>query len=185
MTLRDHTILGGAVSLVLYPFIGLEALWFLGGTVLIDIDHYLDFIYHNKLRDLSPKKMFSYHKVLQRWWKSPDFLNMEVFHTVEFLSIILAIAIIMRSGALTVLFFGLIFHIILDLIFLIRHGILNKRVHSIVGYFLKKRSMARLGLSPARLYREAVKITATEEGLRGLKGPIDITPKAERLTVDE
>jgi hypothetical protein len=170
MNLRDHTILGGAASIILYPFTGLNVLWFFGASVLIDIDHYLDFIYHTGLKDLAPKRMFQYHNSLQRWWQDPAFLNMEVFHTVEFLSLIVILALILSSRALWALFFGLIFHIALDLVFLYRHGIFNKRIHSIAGYFLKKRKMARVGLDPARLYNEAVALTSTAHELKKIKG---------------
>ncbi len=176
MTLRHHSILGGAASLILYPFIGLETLWFFGASVFIDIDHYIDFLYHNGLKDLSPKRMFSYHDCLQRWWKDPNFLNMEIFHTIEFLSLVFATALILRSGALRALFFGLIFHIILDVIFLRHHGVLNKRVHSITGYLIKKRSMARIGLDPSRLYKRAVEFTSPGKGLKTLEAPLDHHP---------
>jgi len=147
MTLRDHTIIGGAVSIILYPFIGLEAVWFFGASVLIDIDHYIDFIYHNGMKDFSPARMFLYHKILSRWLKDPEFLNMEIFHTVEFLTFILALALISKSPALAAVFFGLMLHIALDVIFLFRHKVLNKRVHSIAGYFIKKRALPKKALT--------------------------------------
>jgi len=173
LTLRDHTIIGGAVSIILYPFIGLEALWFFGASVLIDIDHYIDFIYHNGMRDFSPARMFLYHKILSRWLKDPEFLNMEIFHTVEFLILILALALIFNSTVLAAIFFGLMLHIALDVIFLLRHKVLNKRVHSIAGYFIKKRAFAKKGLNPARLYKKAVELTATEAGLKIFKNPLN------------
>ncbi len=178
MTLRDHTILGGIASAALYPVMGFNALWFFGASVLIDIDHYLDFIYHNKLRDLSLKSMFLYHETLTKWWASPEFMNMEVFHTAEFLSVVFVLALVLESGALRALFFGLIFHIALDVIFLIRHHILNKRVHSIAGYFMKKKKMAREGLDPANLYTRAAGIVAAARARENLlKRPIDIRGK--------
>jgi len=176
MNLRDHTILGGAAALILYPFTGLNALWFFGASVLIDIDHYLDFIYHTGLKDLGPKRMFQYHNCLQRWWRDPAFLNMEVFHTVEFLALIIALALIFSSAALWALFFGLIFHIALDLVFLYRNGIFFKRIHSITAYFIKKRKMARVGLDPARLYKEAVALTAEQSGGKKILDSVDHQP---------
>jgi len=173
LTLRDHTIIGGAVSIILYPFIGLEALWFFGASVLIDIDHYIDFIYHNGMKDFSPTRMFLYHKILSQWLKEPEFLNMEIFHTAEFLTLILALALIFDSPALAAVFFGLILHIALDVIFLFRHKVLNKRVHSIAGYFIKKRAFARKGLDPGGLYKKAVELTTTEAGLKIFKNPLN------------
>jgi len=178
MTLRDHTILGGLASAALYPLMGFNALWFFCAAVLIDIDHYLDFIYHNKLKDLSLKSMFLYHETLAKWWASPEFMNMEVFHTAETLAVVFVLALVFRSGALRAVFFGLVFHMGLDVFFLLRHGIVRKRVHSIAGYFLKKRSMAREGLDPANLYERAAGIVAANRAGKGLlKRPIDVRGK--------
>jgi hypothetical protein len=173
LTLRDHTIIGGAVSIILYPFIGLEAVCFFGASVLIDIDHYIDFIYHNGMKDFSPARMFRYHKILSQWLRDPEFLNMEIFHTVEFLTLILALAFMLNSPALTAIFFGLILHIGLDVVFLLRHKVLNKRIHSITGYFIKKKAFAEIGLDPARLYKKAAELTTTEAGLKVFKNPLN------------
>ncbi len=167
MTLRDHTILGGLAGVALYPVMGFNALWFFGASVLIDIDHYLDFIYHNRLRDLSLRGMFLYHDTLSTWWARPEFLNMEVFHTVEFLAPLLLLAIVLGSGMLLALFFGFIFHVVLDIIYLTHHGIPEKRVHTILGYFRKKGLMAERGLDPARLYESAVEVVAASRGKTG------------------
>ncbi len=160
MTLRDHVILGAAASIGLYAFTGVEAIWFFCASVLIDIDHYLDFIYHSRLRNLSPKNMFSYHRTLQRWWKDPAFLNMEVFHTAEFLGILLFLTILLGSATLLAIFLGFIFHISLDMIFLLYHGVFSKRTNSITSYFIRKRQMAEMGYDPAVLYRKAVDIVS-------------------------
>ncbi|MFQ5480250.1 MAG: hypothetical protein ACE5DW_03140 [Thermodesulfobacteriota bacterium] len=164
MTLRDHIILGGAASAALYAFTELEVIWFFFASVLIDIDHYLDFVYHTGLRDVSPTNMFSYHRTLQRWWHDPAFLNMEIFHTAEFLFIVITLAMVLKSGILLALFLGLIFHIALDMIFLVRHGIFNKRTNSIISYFIKKRRLTGDGHNPEKLYKMAVKIVSSSPG---------------------
>ncbi len=173
MTLRDHTILGGLAGAALYPVMGVNALWFFGASVLIDIDHYLDFIYHNKLKDFSPSGMFRYHETLTRWWQSPEFMNMEVFHTAEFLVPLLVIALALGSGVLRAVFFGCIFHIGLDVIFLAYHGITGKRIHSAAAYFSKKKALARKGLYTERLYERAVDIVLAEKtGRKRDRGPL-------------
>lgn len=161
MTLRDHIILGGAASAVLYAFTGPEALCFFAASVLIDIDHYLDFVYHSRLRDLSVRRMFDYHSTLQRWWRDPGFLNMEIFHTAEFLLIFLSLAALLQSGVMALVFFGFVFHILLDMIFLVSHGIFDKRTNSFAAYFIRKRQMARRGHDPAELYKRAVEAVSS------------------------
>jgi len=142
--------------------------------VLIDIDHYLDFIYHNKLKDFSLSGMFRYHETLTKWWASPEFMNMEVFHTVEFLVPLLVIALVLGSGVLRAIFFGCVFHIGLDLIFLSYHGITDKRIHSVTGYFLRKKAFARDGIDPARLYERAVDIVlAGKAGIKNESRPFE------------
>ncbi|MFQ5427506.1 MAG: hypothetical protein ACE5EZ_00855 [Thermodesulfobacteriota bacterium] len=160
MCMRDHIIIGGAASAVLYVFTGPAALWFFSASVLIDLDHYLDFVFHNRARDLSIKRMFDYHSTLQRWWRDPAFLNMEIFHTAEFLIIFLSLAIILQSRIMALVFGGFIFHIILDMIFLLRHNIFNKRTNSLTSYFIRKNRMARMGHDPAVLYSRAVEIVS-------------------------
>jgi len=156
MTARDHIIIGAAASGALYPVMGLHTLWFFGASFLIDIDHYFDFIYHNGCRDLSLKGMFGYHRYLVRYWRSPEFLSLEVFHTIEFMAPLYLIATALGSGALKAVFWGAMMHIILDMIFLLRHKIFSRRSHSIIGYFITRGALKRQGYDPDGVYISAV-----------------------------
>lgn len=149
-------ILGGLASAAIYPVIGANALFFWLASFLIDIDHYLDYVYHNGFRDLGLKGMFDYHNALELFWNEPEFLNMEVFHTVEFLIPFYAISIWTGSTAMQVVFWGFIFHIVLDMVFLLKINILFKRTHSMVEYFVRKRMYAKRGLDTAAIYGKAL-----------------------------
>ncbi|MFQ5441524.1 MAG: hypothetical protein ACE5EB_02235 [Thermodesulfobacteriota bacterium] len=164
MKARDHIIIGAAASGALYPALGLNTLWFFGASFLIDIDHYLDFIFHNGFSDLSLKGMFSYHRRLVRYWNSPAFLSLEVFHTVEFMAPLYLIAMALGSAALKAVFWGAMLHILLDMVFLLRHKIFFKRSHSIVGYFISKKGLKRRGYDPGGVYISAVESVADGGG---------------------
>ncbi|MFQ5466299.1 MAG: hypothetical protein ACE5EI_10260 [Thermodesulfobacteriota bacterium] len=152
MTLRDHVIWGGAGAAALWPVMG--GLWsavFWAASVLIDVDHYIDYVYHTGLRDWSIRRMFAYHKELTRHWHSPAFLNVEVFHTAEFLAVLYAAAHVTGLAPLKAVFWGFIFHSGLDVVFLARHGIFTRRAYSFTEYFLRKRAMESRGFSPEKL----------------------------------
>ncbi len=153
---REHVIYGGAAAAALYPALGASSLLFWGASVLIDIDHYMDFVYHNDFTDMSFKGMFDYHAVLMRWWKRPEFLNVEVFHTAEFMVPVVLLAWLSGSLALKAVALGFVFHIVLDVTSLVMNGIPFARAHSFVEYYIRKRRLLRCGLDPARLCREAV-----------------------------
>ena len=52
MKLREHVVLGGAAAAGLTPVLGAQdSLVFLGATVLIDVDHYWDYLVRNDFRN--------------------------------------------------------------------------------------------------------------------------------------
>lgn len=158
MSLKEHMILGGLASAALYPAIGANALFFWLASFLIDIDHYIDYVYHNGFTDFSVKRMFDYHDALTLFWKEPEFLNIEIFHTVEFLTPFYILSAMLDSNILQALFWGFIFHIVLDMIFLWRLDIFFKRTHSVAEYFLRRRLYARRGLKTVEIYSKAVEM---------------------------
>lgn len=154
---RDHVIYGTAGAALLYPFMGKEAALFWAASIAIDIDHYIDYIWHNKFSDLSLKGMFEYHRLLTKQWHDPAFLNIEIFHTIEFMAPLLAAAYWISSPALFAVWLGFIFHIALDMVSLYMNGIFFVRAHSFPEYFLRKKLMEARGLDPAGLYTEAAR----------------------------
>lgn len=159
MKLRDHVIACTAGAVVLYPVLGANSLVFWLASIFIDLDHYLDFLWNNRFTDFSVRRMFSYHGWLSKRWHRPEFLNIELFHTAEFLGPLLILALWTGSGPLLALWLGCIFHCMLDIIYLAMNGVYAIRAHSFTEYFIRKRLLAKKGLDPALLYQEAVRMT--------------------------
>jgi len=156
---REHVIYGALGAAALYPALGAGSAVFWAASVAIDLDHYVDYLWHNRFTDFSFKGMFEYHRLLTKRWHDPAFLNVEVFHTVEFIAPLLIITHYTGSSALLALSAGFLFHIALDLVSLAANGIFFARAHSYPEYFIRKKILTSRGLDPARLYTEAAKMT--------------------------
>lgn len=160
MTVRDHTIVGGVFSLGLLPFLGVKSLAFWAASVLIDTDHYLEFLYHNGLKSFSLKEADSYHRILGGWWSKPEFINLSIFHTVECLLLVYFVYYQLGSPWLEAVFYGMLLHLILDVAFIYYLGGLPlKRAFSIVEFKIRKGIMERNGLYPKVLYEKALDLT--------------------------
>lgn len=162
MTARQHIVLGGVASAALAPFMGTTALVFWAASVLIDIDHYLDFVYHNKFKVFGIRKMFDYHRVLMGYWDRPEFLNLSLLHTYEFIGAAAVAALWTGSEVMAAAAMGFIFHLFLDVLYLRSHGILNKRAHSPIEYWIKKTRLLKKGLRPEELYAMAAEAIKTD-----------------------
>ncbi|MBI2412310.1 MAG: hypothetical protein HYV24_03775 [Deltaproteobacteria bacterium] len=170
MRLKDHLILGGFASAVLYPALGKDSALFFAGSVLIDIDHYLEYLFHNGFRDFGVTNMFRYHEALRDSWGRPDFLNFEAFHTFEFVVAVLAASLLIGSAAIFALFMGLAFHIACDAAFLLRLRIFRLRANSFIEYLIRKRGFERMGLFPSAVHEDALKEIAIVKALDGFAG---------------
>ncbi|MCC6501759.1 MAG: hypothetical protein IT362_01320 [Deltaproteobacteria bacterium] len=155
----DHVIYGAVGAAALYPAIGAGSLLFWAASVAIDLDHYIDYVWHNRFTDLGYKGMFEYHRLLTKRWHNPAFLNIEIFHTIEFIVPLLIITHYTGSAPLLAVCMGFIFHIALDLVSLRSNGIFFARAHSFPEYFIRKKMLESRGLDPAGLYTEAARMT--------------------------
>lgn len=156
MRVRDHIILGGVLSAGLYPVLGVKCLAFWTASVLIDGDHYLEFLYHNGLRSFSLKGAIAFHRVLYNWLYKVEFINLSVFHTLEFLLAVYLLSFWMGSPWLRVAFYGMILHFVLDAAHLYRCGMAFKRAFSVTEFLVRKAIMRRNGLYPGVLYKKAL-----------------------------
>lgn len=164
---KDHVILGGLAGAALYPVFGAESLLFWGASFAIDIDHYLDYIYHNGFTDFSFKKMFEYHGVLDRFWYEVEFLNIEIFHTLEFMGPLYFLSLAPGLGFIKAVFWGFLFHIVLDMIYLYWNGIFFLRAYSFAEYYIRKRRLEEKGYRPEAIYFQAIKIiNGSDENIR-------------------
>lgn len=158
MNLREHVALGGIAAAGLVPLVGAEhAGIFWASSVLMDVDHYWDYLTRNGFSDWSPRRMFAFHHALfPSRIRRPDFLALDVFHTVEWLTFVGAAAAWLGSGALLAVLGGMVFHLGLDLGWLAWHRATWSRALSLVEYWIRRRALVRRGLDPDAPYEEAL-----------------------------
>src|SRR3990170_6618158 len=163
MKLTSHLMASTGTSILLYPFLGMDAGFFWVSSILVDADHYLDYLYRNGLKDFGVKRMFLFHRILSEGAAgAPNFLGLNVMHTLEFLLPVGALAALTGYPSVWAAFWGLVFHIALDLIWLSRRGILTKRALSIIEYAIRWNLMKRRGWDPERPYVSALESTLNE-----------------------
>lgn len=159
-----HIIIGGIASVAIYPFPSLPGVFFWLASVVTDLDHYLDYVFHNGFKDFKLKRAILYHNVLRGYWQRPEFLNLSPFHSVEFVAALYMFSLFNDAPWTWALFWGLVFHILLDIIYLIRHKSSTLRAYSVVEYWIRKKRLVSMGLSPGAVYADAVKrVNQTEE----------------------
>ena len=157
MKLRDHVVLGGGVALALSPVLGAQgSAIFWVASVLIDADHYGDYLHRNGYRDWSPRRMFEFHRLLFPQIRRPDFLALSLCHTVEFFTLVYVAAAVLKSGALWAVFWGMCFHLFLDLIRLAWYQAVFSRAFSLIEYAIRRRRMRDRGLDPDLVYEEVL-----------------------------
>lgn len=157
MNLREHVVLGGAAAAALAPVLGAQdSAVFWVASVLIDADHYGDYLYRTRFRDWSPRRMFDFHRTLFPRIRRPDFLALSLFHTVEWFAFVYVAAAFLKSSALAAVFWGMAFHLCLDAVWLALHHALFSRAFSMIEYLVRRRRLRRRGLDPDLVYEEAL-----------------------------
>ena len=157
MNLREHVILGGAAAAALSPVLGgPESLVFFASSVLIDVDHYWDYLQRNEFRNWSFGKTFEFHRVLFRNIHAPDFLAMNLFHTIEWFLLVYLWGTWLGSSAVFAALAGMVYHLFLDVVRLAWHRATFKRALSLIEYWFRRRALIRQGLDPDRPYQDAL-----------------------------
>jgi hypothetical protein len=157
MNLREHVVLGAAVGAALVPVVGLEAAAaFWASSVLLDVDHYWEYLEKNGFRDWSPRHMFAYHGEVFRRLHRPDMLALSLFHTVEWLALVFVAWQWQGGVVLGAALAGMLFHLGLDLARLAWLRAVTARALSLVEYGIRRRALARRGLDPDAVPREAL-----------------------------
>ena len=90
MYLKEHITSSLVISALLFPFIKYNTFYFLIGAILIDVDHYVLYVF--KKRDLSLKRAHAYLDGK----RVNDTLH--VFHVLEFWLISFVLAILFKPG---------------------------------------------------------------------------------------
>ncbi len=139
--LRDHVALG--IFAACSAWIVLEWTWWQCGlfwlaSILIDIDHYIHFVWVTRgKRFWSVAGMFRYHEGMFNHIQTSNYLSLEIFHTIEFMILVGALAFGLWDW-LQPVFWGFVFHILVDVVCLGRQGMLFKRAHSFVEYGVRR-----------------------------------------------
>lgn len=155
--IRDHVLVGGLTAILFAPLLGFPgSLAFWAANILIDLDHYLRFLQYAGFRPFEIRAMFQYNEeVFEKRYRA-DFLGLEVFHTAEFIILFGVVAFSVFSF-LQPVFWGMLFHIVVDLIHLSRFRMLTKRAHSIIEYFYRSAKFRAQGLNPDSVFEESLK----------------------------
>lgn len=136
MNLIMHFSSSLVLAFILYPIFKYNALIVLIGGFLIDIDHYLWYIF--KFKKFSLKDCYYYCGVLARNdnWRSVSG-SLLIFHTIEFLFLMVVLSFYFKS--ILIFTIGLLLHYIMDFIwyfYVIKRFVLN---HSIILWFIKNK----------------------------------------------
>ena len=134
MLVQYHLFLSLLLVLVLYPFLG-KIVWIAYlSSILIDIDHL--YVYYKKVKKYGFKQTLKYAIGINK--ESVDVLKISLYplHTIEFFILILILSIYYPIFIL--IFVGLIYHLIIDLLW--DFGMYNKywKYYSVVQYLKDK-----------------------------------------------
>lgn len=158
MVLKSHIIAGVIGTAVFFPFLGwFNAIIFFVSSILIDADHYLDYLWKTKGDDWRPKSMFKYYHRLMNHGPDKEHLGFSLLHTIELYVVIYLLAVSVNYGFLNYTFFltilgGMSYHIIMDVISMAYKGEPFARAFSIFEYHVRKRSMKKKGLHPQNFF---------------------------------
>ena len=145
---------------VLYSHWGLwRALLFWGAEVLIDADHYWDYLWRSKFQDWSGWRMFRYYNIMLKRLRDKNYLAFSLLHMAEVFIAVLLLAHSWNYTFFITVFYGMIFHLFLDVCWLLRRKIFFVRAYSIIEYWIRKRAMIRRGLNPDGFYREIFELS--------------------------
>jgi hypothetical protein len=156
MKIPEHVVIGGAASLLLAPVLGPESAVFWASSWLIDVDHYLDYIYRNGFHDFSIKRAMVFNQVLNEEAKGKPFIALHLLHTAEFLGLVASIGAISGNSWVWALLWGILLHLGLDLVYVYSRHILFWRAFSIGEFAVRWTVMKRGGKHPELPYHRAM-----------------------------
>lgn len=125
---KTHIIISSVLALTLFPIIGLNALIVFFSGILIDFDHYLQYIIDFK--DYSLKRAYKYFISTV----TSDVL--QIFHVVEFWIILVVMAILIEF--LKYVIIGMAVHIAMDFLDMQEKNIKGARATSAIMWVLRR-----------------------------------------------
>ena len=132
MTLKQHTIQASIGSIILGPFLGIDTIAFFLSIVLIDVDHYFDFVIVCKRFGI--RDMFRFHNLV--WQKRETVYGLSIFHTAEVFLLLYILGFLSHYFWLILLGFSV--HLLFDLYYLYTQNCFFNRAFSIIEYLIKK-----------------------------------------------
>lgn len=157
MRLTEHVLLGAGATAALVPVMGVEAAGvFWASSVLLDVDHYLEYVHRTRGRDWSPVRMFAFHAEVFRRLHRPELLALSVFHTLEWFALVFVAWYWWDGPVGLAVFLGMVFHLGCDLLRLETLGAITKRAVSLVEYAIRRRRLVRQGFDPDGVQKEAL-----------------------------
>jgi len=155
MRLREHLIIGGVAAAFLYFHWGLwRALLFWGATVLIDADHYWDYLWRSKFVDWSGWRMFRYYNLIEERGNEKNLYAFSLLHTAEFFLLVYVLARFWSYDFFVAVFWGMAFHLFLDIVDLAYNRRLFIRAYSIIEYWIRRPRLIRRGVDSDAFCRE-------------------------------
>lgn len=155
MKLREHLIIGGIAAVFLYFRWDLwRVLLFFIAAVLIDADHYWDYLWRNKFADWSGWRMFRYCNLIEKEGNEKNFYGFSLLHTVEILGGVYLLAHYWSPALFLPVFWGMLFHLFLDLVYFTHRRHLFIRAYSIIEYWIRRPRLIRQGVDSDTFCRE-------------------------------
>ena len=127
MLIQYHFLFGLIISLLLYPIYGFNVLIIFFVNLLLDVDHYILYIFKFKSFDMIKAHNYFFNE------ERPFLL---FFHTIEFLLILLLLSLYSKLAFFALI--GVITHLFLDIYEEMRKDYIG-RFPSIVWWYLRKR----------------------------------------------
>ena len=132
MTLKQHAIQASAGSLILAPFLGVDTIVFFLSMILIDVDHYFDFVV--VCRRFGIRDMFKFHNWV--WQEKHEVYGINLFHTAEIFLLLFVLGF--WSYYFRIILFGFSIHLMFDFYYLYTHNCFFNRAFSIIEYLIKR-----------------------------------------------
>lgn len=179
MKVKTHVITGFSLGTLLFPVwaivekisflqASIKSLFFFLVTVGMDFDHYIDFMWHSWRRrsgnlteylkyviKTAPVFDETHEKILPN---RKDALTFFVFHSFEFLSVLLLVGILIKSELLSAVFMGAFWgatlHVAMDMVHNIRHKMFFRKAWFVTEYCIRKWLMMKKGIDPGKVFQE-------------------------------
>ena len=132
MTLKQHTIQASIGSIILGPFLGIDTIVFFLSMILIDVDHYFEFVI--VCRRFGIRDMFKYYDWV--WEEKQMVYGLSLFHTAEIFLMLFVLGFLSHYFWLILLGFSV--HLLFDLYYLYTQNCFFNRAFSIIEYLIRR-----------------------------------------------